>query len=172
MWNDNHASLSQVGGQCLFKTKACCPRSDTGGLAVSGEDAYALYELINYHPSWSPFSSSFSKASCRWDLLRGFQLFISPAASLAQESSVFSVQKSSCLRGPSVRLGGAALSGRTSWVVCSVCSRPRLTTNSLQGNYLEEHLTKRPGSVTIKDLPEMNIYFSPVRFPQPRGAEA
>lgn len=118
MWNDNHASLSQVGGQCLFKTKACCPRSDTGGLAVSGEDAYALYELINYHPSWSPFSSSFSKASCRWDLLRGFQLFISPAASLAQESSVFSVQKSSCLDSGARRSGWGeplCLAGRAGW---------------------------------------------------------
>lgn len=46
---------------------------------------------------------------------------------------------------------GEQLSARTSWVVCSVCSHPCLTANSLQGTYLKEHLTKQLGSKTIKD---------------------
>lgn len=86
---------------------------------------------------------------------------------------MFCIQKSSCLQGLSARLGNHSVwQGELGGLYCfgHVLVSPQTPSRVI--TKVEEHLTKQLGSMTIKELPEMKIYFSPVWFPEPRGTEA
>ena len=136
----------------------------------SVEDAYALsMSIISKAQGLSPPLSP--KAACRWNLLIRFQFFIPRAMYFASAYGLFCLQTSSCLEGSSARLGNHFVwQDKLGGLQCLLTAWSHH--NSLQGNYLKEHLTKQLGSMAIKDLPEMKIYFSPVRFSEPHGADA